>query len=167
MQGQFERAIQDLDEAIRLDSELAPVYFSRGTAYLDLGQPHQAIQDFDEANRLACRSTPGIGCYPSASHGDPDGPSECFLIVSYSTVHALKDVVRRVGYIQAEREQRVSFQQTPGRIYAELQSHLSSYRHLSVQQVRQFRYMLNVAEVVDHLQAPFNLLIAHLSPRQQ
>ncbi len=80
---------------------------------------------------------------------------------------ALRDVERRVGYFQAEREQDVSFQRTPGRIYAELKSHLSSHRHLIVQQVHQFRYMLNVAEVVDHLQAPFNLLVAHLSPRHQ
>ena len=39
--------------------------------------------------------------------------------------------------------------------------------HLIVQQVYQFRYMLNVAELVDHLQAPFNPLVAHLSPRHQ
>ena len=39
--------------------------------------------------------------------------------------------------------------------------------HLIVQQVYQFRYMLNVAELVDHLQAPFDPLVAHLSPRHQ
>ena len=36
---------------------------------------------------------------------------------------------------------------------------------MSVQQVRQFRGMFDAAEVVDHLQARFNLLVAHLSPR--
>ena len=39
--------------------------------------------------------------------------------------------------------------------------------HLYVQEVYQFRHMLNVAEVVDNLQTLFNLLVAHLSSRHQ
>ena len=39
--------------------------------------------------------------------------------------------------------------------------------HLILQQVDQFRYMLNVAELVDHLQASFDPLVAHLSLRHQ
>ena len=31
--GQFQRAIEDHDEAIRLNPELALVYFNRGVAY--------------------------------------------------------------------------------------------------------------------------------------
>ena len=50
--GQYQRAIQDLDEAIRLDPQYAHAYFIRGTAYDRLGQTEQANQDFDEAIRL-------------------------------------------------------------------------------------------------------------------
>ena len=52
MLGQLERAIQDLDEAIRLDPQLAMSYANRGLAYGNLGQYQQAIQDYSEAIRL-------------------------------------------------------------------------------------------------------------------
>ncbi len=51
--GQPERAIQDFDEAIRLDPKLATAYKIRGDVYRNLGQPERAIQDYDEAIRLA------------------------------------------------------------------------------------------------------------------
>ena len=50
--GKYQRAIQDYDEAIRLDPQDAFVYINRGIAYHDLGQYQRAIQDFDEAIRL-------------------------------------------------------------------------------------------------------------------
>ena len=43
--GQPERAMEDFDEAIRLDPELAPAYYNRGSLYGNLGQPQRAIQD--------------------------------------------------------------------------------------------------------------------------
>ena len=52
-QGQHEKAIQDYDEAIRLNPQFADAYYNRGTAYgRDLGQYGKAIKDFDEAIRL-------------------------------------------------------------------------------------------------------------------
>jgi len=49
---EVERAIEDYDEAIRLNPQDAEAYYNRGTAYLDLGQFERAIQDLDEAIRL-------------------------------------------------------------------------------------------------------------------
>ncbi len=50
--GQHQRAIGDLDEAIRLDPQYAPAYSNRGLAYSQLGQYQRAIEDCDQALRL-------------------------------------------------------------------------------------------------------------------
>ena len=50
--GQYQRAIQDFDKAIRLDPQTALDYNNRGAAYVSLGQYQRAIQDLDEAIRL-------------------------------------------------------------------------------------------------------------------
>jgi tetratricopeptide (TPR) repeat protein len=50
--GQLDRAIQDFDEAIRLDPNNAVAFASRGHAYIRKGRYDRAIQDFDEAIRL-------------------------------------------------------------------------------------------------------------------
>ena len=52
IQGWYDRAIQDYDEAIRLDPEYALAYNDRGTAYSRKAQPRRAIQDYDKAIRL-------------------------------------------------------------------------------------------------------------------
>ena len=52
-QGEYEKAIEKMDEVIRLDPQCAAAYSSRGFARLHLGQNHQALQDYDEAIRLA------------------------------------------------------------------------------------------------------------------
>ena len=49
---QYQRAIQDYDEAIRLDPEVASFYTIRAAAYYSLDQYQRAIQDYDEAIRL-------------------------------------------------------------------------------------------------------------------
>ena len=49
---QYQRAIQDYDEAIRLNPQDAEAYNNRGFAYFSLGQHQRAIQDLDEAIRL-------------------------------------------------------------------------------------------------------------------
>ena len=51
-QGDYGKAIEDYDEAIRLDPKYAGAYHSRGQAYGLLGQYERAIEDFDEAIRL-------------------------------------------------------------------------------------------------------------------
>jgi tetratricopeptide (TPR) repeat protein len=50
--GEYRRAIQDYDQALRLDPGYAVVYSNRGVAYGDLGEYRRAIQDHDQALRL-------------------------------------------------------------------------------------------------------------------
>jgi tetratricopeptide (TPR) repeat protein len=50
--SQFDRAIEDLDEAIRLNPNYAYAFNARGAAYGSKGQPDRAIEDLDEAIRL-------------------------------------------------------------------------------------------------------------------
>jgi lipoprotein NlpI len=50
--GQYDRAIQDYDQAIRLKSDLTGAYNDRGLAYMVKGQFDRAIQDFNETIRL-------------------------------------------------------------------------------------------------------------------
>jgi tetratricopeptide (TPR) repeat protein len=47
-----QQALQDADEAIRLNPQDAEAYYDRGVAYTNLGQYERAIQDADEAIRL-------------------------------------------------------------------------------------------------------------------
>ena len=52
MKGEYDHAIADLDQAIRLKPDFADAYFSRGLAYSDKGDYDRAITDFDQAIRL-------------------------------------------------------------------------------------------------------------------
>ena len=49
---QYQEAIADFDEAIRLQPDYAYAYANRGNAKVNLGQYQEAIADFDEAIRL-------------------------------------------------------------------------------------------------------------------
>jgi tetratricopeptide (TPR) repeat protein len=51
-EDQPDRAIEDLDQAIRLNPNYALAFSSRGLAYARKGQPDRAIQDYDQAIRL-------------------------------------------------------------------------------------------------------------------
>ena len=50
--GQYDRAIQDYDQAIKLDPNYANAFNNRGIAYADKDQYDRAIQDFDQAIKL-------------------------------------------------------------------------------------------------------------------
>jgi tetratricopeptide (TPR) repeat protein len=50
--GQYDRAIEDYDQAIRLNSNYAQAFKNRGTDYNDKGQYDRAIKDLDQAIRL-------------------------------------------------------------------------------------------------------------------
>ena len=52
---QFERAFEDFNESISLDSTYAPAYHHRGNMYLEKGEIERAGQDFDQAARLKQR----------------------------------------------------------------------------------------------------------------
>ena len=51
-QEQYNQAIVDFDEAIRLDPEYANAYYNRGIAYGNLGQQELADRDFARAKSL-------------------------------------------------------------------------------------------------------------------
>jgi tetratricopeptide (TPR) repeat protein len=51
--GDYDRAIQDYTEAIRLNPNAASAYYGRGYAYKKKGDYDRAIQDFNEAIRLS------------------------------------------------------------------------------------------------------------------
>ena len=59
MKGQFDRAIADFDEAIRLNPS-ADAFYNRANAYAELGQYDRAIADFDKAIRLNPKSVAAI-----------------------------------------------------------------------------------------------------------
>ncbi len=50
--GQYDRAIADFDQAIKLNPKDAEVYFIRGNAYQNKGQFDRAIADYDQAIKL-------------------------------------------------------------------------------------------------------------------
>ena len=50
--GQYQPAIEDFSEAIRLKPDSAKAYINRGNAYFKLGSNQSAIADFNEAVRL-------------------------------------------------------------------------------------------------------------------
>ena len=49
---EYDRAIADYDEAIRLNPEVATAFNNRGNAYADKHLYDRAIADYDEAIRL-------------------------------------------------------------------------------------------------------------------
>lgn len=55
--AQYERAIQDYDEAIRLKADFPEAFNSRGNAYSARGQFDRATQDYDQAIRVIPRRT--------------------------------------------------------------------------------------------------------------
>ena len=50
--GNYDQAIKDYSEAIKLDPGLAPAWNNRGLAYDDQGDYDQAIKDYSEAIKL-------------------------------------------------------------------------------------------------------------------
>jgi len=48
----MKQAIDNFDEAIRLDPQFADAYHNRGTTYRNLGQFERAIEDYNHAIRL-------------------------------------------------------------------------------------------------------------------
>ena len=50
--GDYDRAIADYDEAVKLDHNLATAYYNRGNAYAEKGDNDHAIADYTEAIRL-------------------------------------------------------------------------------------------------------------------
>jgi tetratricopeptide (TPR) repeat protein len=52
LKGEYDRAIQDYGQAIKLDAKSATAYANRGVAYDNKGEYDRAIQDYDQAIKL-------------------------------------------------------------------------------------------------------------------
>ncbi len=50
--GERRRAIENFDQALRINQGDTSAYYNRGLAYYDLGEYRRAIEDYDEALRL-------------------------------------------------------------------------------------------------------------------
>jgi len=50
--GEYDRAIEDYNKAIKLNKEYAEAYYNRGVAYVVLGKYNRAIEDFNKAIEL-------------------------------------------------------------------------------------------------------------------
>lgn len=55
--GQFDRAIQDYDQALRLNPRHPNAYVNRGVSYERKGQHDRALQDYKRANAMGNRSS--------------------------------------------------------------------------------------------------------------
>ena len=51
-EGQYDRAIEDFDQAVRLSPNNATAFLARGAGYASSGQQDRAILDYDQAIRL-------------------------------------------------------------------------------------------------------------------
>ncbi len=54
--GQYDEAISDFTEALKLKPKHADIYYSRGLAYNKIGQYDKAISDFTEAIKLKSKA---------------------------------------------------------------------------------------------------------------
>ena len=50
--GQFEKAVQDFNQAQKLNPKEPEIYYSRGLAHRRLGKHDLAVQDYTEAIKL-------------------------------------------------------------------------------------------------------------------
>ena len=75
--GEYGRAIEDYDQALRLDPGYVLAYNNRGFAYKNLGEYRRAIEDYDQArlrriralseSQSAIRAFDRIRCEPAAA----------------------------------------------------------------------------------------------------
>ena len=84
--GQHDRAIQDFDQAIKLNPNYAIAFNNRGVAYGAKGQHDRAIQDFDEAIKL----NPCERRQPSTIAASPTGPKASTTTPSRTYDQAIK-----------------------------------------------------------------------------
>ena len=47
--GKFDQALNDCNEALKIDGKLASAYFTRGMAEKNLGDTEKALEDFTKA----------------------------------------------------------------------------------------------------------------------
>jgi lipoprotein NlpI len=72
--GDYQRAIQDYDEALRIDPDSALAFNNRGSAFQHMGNYDRAIQDYDQAIRLDSSSALAYNNRGRANHLKEDYP---------------------------------------------------------------------------------------------
>jgi protein O-mannosyl-transferase len=84
--GQYQYAIEDYNQAIRLKRDYAEIYSNRGNAYAKFGQYQRAIEDYNEAIRLKSNfvyayNNRGVAylCQGNQKLGCPDVQKACEL----------------------------------------------------------------------------------------
>ena len=73
--GENRRAIEDFDQALRIDPGFAIAYSNRGLAYNNLGEHRRAIEDYDQAIRI----DPGLAAAYN-NRGDDTFESQSWMI---------------------------------------------------------------------------------------
>jgi Tetratricopeptide repeat len=73
-QHQFNRCLEDLNQAMKLDPTWATPMFDRASIYLQQGQYDRAVEDFDPATKIE----------PMSRHSDPTAKGKTHLSVSDS-----------------------------------------------------------------------------------
>ena len=63
--GEYQQALKDFNQTIRLDSNNAKAYYNRGLVYAHLGKSQQALEDFNQTLRL---DTNNAAAYFSRGH---------------------------------------------------------------------------------------------------
>ena len=99
--GEHRRAIQDYDEALRLDPGYALAYSNRGVAYYLSGYTAQAIEDLDQALRL---NDPQLAHRFDTLRADLDG-SRKYLLRDDRVAHGLVEPAQQeVGLLPILRQ---------------------------------------------------------------
>ena len=92
--GDYDRAIQDYNQAIRLDANSASAFTGRGAAYFAKGDYERAIQDYNQAIRLDANSASAFDHRGTAyfAKGDYDRAIQDYnqaIRLNPKTAHAL------------------------------------------------------------------------------
>ena len=92
--GNYDRAIADFIEALRLDPDAAAAYYRRGLSYAEKGEPQQAVLDYTEALR---RDPHNAGAYRARGDAHANAGRYDQAVADYTEALRLddKDAVAR------------------------------------------------------------------------
>jgi len=109
--GQYEMAIQEYDEAIRLERGHHQAYYKRGLAYEALGKPEEAARDFQKAKELEYNDDGG------QSSGLPEsGPATSIFLDDFTKITEVAPLVLEGEISGGFRYQSWSFEGNKGQI---------------------------------------------------
>ena len=109
--GQYEMAIQEYDEAIRLERGHHQAYYKRGLAYEALGKPEEAARDFQKAKELEYNDDGGQSSGLSES-----GPATPIFLDDFTKITEVAPLVLEGEISGGFRYQSWSFEGNKGQI---------------------------------------------------